>query len=591
MPLPPHLADLEARIRARFDAAVDDLRRQYEARLRQASESMISAVADLRPAGDPLAGLEAPEVDAVPRAAARGEALASLLDAARAIDRAATQSEVLDALLEGARGFAARAGLLLARGTALTGWGSRGFAGEPFGGHDITWQGAALERLAGGRGAVRLVAAESADLAGRLGVATAAGEAALVPLVLRDRIAAALYADGAADRPLELAALQLLVATAAARIELAPLTTRGFTPTLYAEECAPGAGLPLWSGVAAAHEPAPPPVAVAPATEPPPVEVEPARFEPLRPAPAPEPVAFEPEPIPPAFEVESAARHEVEQLFAAETPSWTAPEPVVEPEPEVELEPAGDGSLWGASEAAVEAADAGFEIEPEPEPAPTPEPPAPIAPMPLGDATVRIPVYRPEPPAAPTEEISGALGYGGSATQEVPRLSPSPAAPAPAPAFDATEDATLLMGRTAPPPVAPAPPPAAEASEEDTHDRTAARPAGAKTTEVAPPPDVQGPGLAFAAGRTARSSGENALHEEAKRLARLLVSEIKLYNEEQVLEGRRNRDLYVRLREDIDRSRQIYEERVHESVRSDSDYFHQELVRSLAGGDARALGM
>jgi len=65
----------------------------------------------------------------------------------------------------------------------------------------------------------------------------------------------------------------------------------------------------------------------------------------------------------------------------------------------------------------------------------------------------------------------------------------------------------------------------------------------------------------------------------------------KLYNEEQVLEGRRNRDLYVRLKEDIDRSRQIYDERVHESVRGTTDYFHQELVRSLAGGDPRALGL
>jgi hypothetical protein len=70
-----------------------------------------------------------------------------------------------------------------------------------------------------------------------------------------------------------------------------------------------------------------------------------------------------------------------------------------------------------------------------------------------------------------------------------------------------------------------------------------------------------------------------------------LISEIKLYNEEQVLEGRRNRDLYHRLKEDIDRSRQIYEERIDPGVRSGSDYFHQELVRSLAGGDPRALGI
>lgn len=604
MPLPPHLADLEARIRARFDAAVEDLRGQYEARLRQASESMISAVAELRPSGDPLEGLVAPDVEAAPRAAGRDEALASLLEAARAIDRAATQSEVLAALLSGVRGFAARAGLLLARGTALTGWGSDGFAGEPFGGRELGWDGAALERLAGGRGAVRLGSDEAADLTRRLGASPGDGDAVLVPLVLRDRIAAALYADGAAGRPLELPALQLLVAIAAARIELAPLTTRAFTPTLYAEERAPGAGLPLWSGVAGAAAtvaaaPAPAPVAAIPAA-PAAVEVEPAAYEPHPIEPEPELPAFEPEPSDAAPEPMSAERSEVERLFAAEPASWSAPEPTAEPvaepeiafEPEPSFEPAApepttDDSLWGAREAPVEAADAGFEIEA------VPEPPAPVAP-PLGEATVRIPVFRPEPTPAPVEEISGTLGFGGSATQEVPRLGTPMPTPAPPPAFDSSEDATMLMSRAAAvePTRAPVPPPpAAEAPEEDTHDRTAARPGGAKTTEVAPPPDVRGPGLAFAAGRTARSTGENALHEEAKRLARLLVSEIKLYNEEQVLEGRRNRDLYVRLREDIDRSRQIYEERVHESVRTDSDYFHQELVRSLAGGDARALGM
>jgi len=110
--------------------------------------------------------------------------------------------------------------------------------------------------------------------------------------------------------------------------------------------------------------------------------------------------------------------------------------------------------------------------------------------------------------------------------------------------------------------------------------------------EVLPPPDLQGPGWAFAATRgTIAPSGDEALHEEARRLARLLISEIKLYNEEQVEEGRRQRDIYRRLREDIDRSRQLYEERVSEKVRSTADYFQQELVRNLAGGDSQALGM
>ena len=54
--------------------------------------------------------------------------------------------------------------------------------------------------------------------------------------------------------------------------------------------------------------------------------------------------------------------------------------------------------------------------------------------------------------------------------------------------------------------------------------------------------------------------------------------------------GRRGLALQT-LREDINRSRQIYEERIDEKIRAETDYFHEELVRILAGGDADALGM
>lgn len=84
---------------------------------------------------------------------------------------------------------------------------------------------------------------------------------------------------------------------------------------------------------------------------------------------------------------------------------------------------------------------------------------------------------------------------------------------------------------------------------------------------------------------------DEALHDEARRLARMLVSEIKLYNEEQVEEGRRNQDIYERLKEDIDRSREMYEARVESRILLSTDYFYQELVRILAAGDARALGI
>lgn len=79
-------------------------------------------------------------------------------------------------------------------------------------------------------------------------------------------------------------------------------------------------------------------------------------------------------------------------------------------------------------------------------------------------------------------------------------------------------------------------------------------------------------------------------HEDARRLARLLVSEIKLYNEDRVVLGRKARDLYQRLRDDIERSRQVYTERVSAEVRATTDYFQQELVASLAEGDESLLG-
>ncbi len=79
--------------------------------------------------------------------------------------------------------------------------------------------------------------------------------------------------------------------------------------------------------------------------------------------------------------------------------------------------------------------------------------------------------------------------------------------------------------------------------------------------------------------------------EEARRFARLLVSEIKLYNERAVFQGRQHADLYQRLKEDIDRSRQMYDDRIPEDVRSSSNFFYEELVRILADGRADVLGV
>ncbi len=126
-----------------------------------------------------------------------------------------------------------------------------------------------------------------------------------------------------------------------------------------------------------------------------------------------------------------------------------------------------------------------------------------------------------------------------------------------------------------PEPKPPAPPPPAHPSEPL---------AGAPSAPLAPPPGF------VPRSRLARGDDQQRAVDDAKRLARLLVSEIKLYNERKVEEGRAAGDLYERLRDDIQRSRQVYDERTPESVRGGTDFFRDELVRILGDGHPEALG-
>ncbi len=78
--------------------------------------------------------------------------------------------------------------------------------------------------------------------------------------------------------------------------------------------------------------------------------------------------------------------------------------------------------------------------------------------------------------------------------------------------------------------------------------------------------------------------------ESARRYARLLISEIKLYNEPAVEQGRAARDLLTRLGPEIERARRLYEEKIPAAVRQRVECFDEEVVRTLAGGDAGLLG-
>ncbi len=78
--------------------------------------------------------------------------------------------------------------------------------------------------------------------------------------------------------------------------------------------------------------------------------------------------------------------------------------------------------------------------------------------------------------------------------------------------------------------------------------------------------------------------------QDARRFARLLMEEICLYHADKVDEGRSQADLLSRLSDQVERARQMYEQRVPPEVRGLGDFFDEALVRVLAAGDANALG-
>jgi hypothetical protein len=159
-----------------------------------------------------------------------------------------------------------------------------------------------------------------------------------------------------------------------------------------------------------------------------------------------------------------------------------------------------------------------------------------------------------------------------------PSLERSPvAAPAAAPAQSVSSFSDPFAAHTPKhiaPVAMPEPEPAAEVVEVAAH--------AASASAAAP---------ATAADPFAGMSAEDAdTHRKAQRFARLLVDEIKLYNQAKVAEGRRNKDLYDRLKEDIDKSRSTFQKRYGNTAAASGDYFQKEVVRSLAEDDNSIMG-
>ena len=123
---------------------------------------------------------------------------------------------------------------------------------------------------------------------------------------------------------------------------------------------------------------------------------------------------------------------------------------------------------------------------------------------------------------------------------------------------------------------------------------------------VAPKPETTGPDADTIARRKAvlekmyarlqAQSGSDKLeesdprHKDARRLARLFASEIILYNQEAVDQGRKHGGMYRLLKKDIDRCREVFKSRVAPEVAVEFDYLYDELLLQIALGDESKLG-
>ncbi len=75
-------------------------------------------------------------------------------------------------------------------------------------------------------------------------------------------------------------------------------------------------------------------------------------------------------------------------------------------------------------------------------------------------------------------------------------------------------------------------------------------------------------------------------HERAKRLARLIVSDIILYNQEKITEGIKNDTLFEMLEDVLAEARRYYEKNVDPAVAAQADYFNLAVVDILVKGRA-----
>ncbi len=69
--------------------------------------------------------------------------------------------------------------------------------------------------------------------------------------------------------------------------------------------------------------------------------------------------------------------------------------------------------------------------------------------------------------------------------------------------------------------------------------------------------------------------------EAARRLARAIASDLREYNLQKVTDGIANDDLFEQMKDEIQEGLDLYESRVSEEVRSETNFFYRALIDIL----------
>lgn len=183
--------------------------------------------------------------------AAGGAGTADLCSGFDRVAGAANQTDIMQALLDASASFAGRSAILVNKENRLHGWRGQGFAD---GGTAVRGLTVDVDTASG-----PIPAGKAQPIFLALGKPSVE-QGYLLPLMVRDRAVAALYADSGSGPGVDSSALSLLVRTAVMNLELSAARSRaGEAPAAAAAAAAPAPVAAAAPAVQAAPPPPPPP--------------------------------------------------------------------------------------------------------------------------------------------------------------------------------------------------------------------------------------------------------------------------------------------------------------------------------------------